>query len=71
MERVRYGSNGPRAKSIQKALKAKGFYEGTVNGEFGDRSIRALLEFQEVEFGRNGDDGICGPQTAEALGVDW
>jgi hypothetical protein len=71
MKRVRFGSNGPSAKSIQKALKAKGFFEGTVNGAFDHRSLRALLEFQEAEFGRNGDDGICGPQTAEALGVDW
>ncbi|MBC8066441.1 MAG: hypothetical protein H7Y17_16535 [Chlorobia bacterium] len=68
-ERVRYGSKGERAKRIQAGLKAKDFYEGKLDGDFGPRSLRALLGFQEATFGKGGDDGICGSQTAEALGV--
>lgn len=71
LERVRFGSKGERAKRVQEALKLKGFYEGKLDGDFGPRSLRALLEFQEATFGMSGDDGICGPQTAEALGVAW
>jgi len=71
LERIRCGSQGPRAERVQKALKEKGFYEGIVDGQFGTRSLRALLDFQEAKFGRGGDDGICGPQTAEALGIEW
>ncbi len=69
LERVRFGSVGERAGRVQEALKLKKFYEGKVDGDFGPRSLRALLEFQEATFGMGGDDGICGPQTAEALGI--
>ena len=71
LERVRFGSVGERAKKVQEGLKAKEFYEGKLDGDFGPRSLRALLDFQEATFGKDGDDGICGPQTAEALGVNW
>jgi len=67
MERVRFGSEGERTSRVQTALKEKGYYEGDVEGQFGLRSLRALLNFQEATFGTGGDDGICGPQTAEAL----
>ncbi len=71
MERVRFGSWGTRAQRVQEALRQKGFYEGQVDGDFGARSLRALLEFQTHAFGPHADDGVCGPQTAEALGIAW
>ena len=71
MERVRFGSEGARARRVQEGLKRAGHYEGEVEGKFGLRSLRALLAFQEATFGPRGDDGICGPQTAEALDVAW
>lgn len=71
LERVRFGSVGERAKRVQEGLKAAKFYEGKIDGVFGPRSLRALLDFQEATFGMDGDDGICGPQTADALGVTW
>lgn len=70
MVRVRGGSRGTNAGRVQKALKDKGFYEGVVDSDFGPRSLRALLEFQTAVFGPLADDGICGPQTAEALGIE-
>jgi hypothetical protein len=70
-ERIRFGSSGPRTRRIQEALRGAGYYEGDLDGRFGPRSLRALLRFQEDSFGPGGDDGICGPQTAEVLKVAW
>jgi hypothetical protein len=71
LERVRFGSVGPRAEQVQAALKKLGYYEGHVGNSFGDRSLRALLEFQHAAFGRGAADGICGLQTAAALDLTW
>jgi hypothetical protein len=70
MERIRFGSSGEAAKAVQAALRKRDFYEGKLDGQFGPRSLRALLEFQEAEFGKGGDDGVCGPQTLAALGIE-
>jgi hypothetical protein len=69
LERVRYGSFGARAKLVQQALMAEGFYEGCLDGRFASESLRALLAFQTAKFGIRGGDGVCGPKTARALGV--
>lgn len=70
-ERVRFGSSGPRAARMQAALKARGYYEGDLDGTCSARTLRALLHFQEDVFGAGGGDGVCGPQTAEALQIAW
>jgi hypothetical protein len=70
VNRVRFGSQGDKAKLVQQALKDKGYYEGAVDGSFGPRSLRSLLDFQRDAFGREDADGICGPVTAESLGID-
>lgn len=67
--RLRFGSNGPLVTKLQEALKTKGFYEGHVDLDFGKRTLRAVLAFQESAFGEDQDDGIVGPVTAEALGL--
>lgn len=67
--RLRFGSYGENVEQLQKKLKEKGFYEGKVDKDFGRRSIRAVLEFQESVFGANEDDGVVGPNTALALGL--
>jgi hypothetical protein len=71
LERVRFGSSGPRARRVQAALREGGYYEGDLDGRFGYRSLRALIDFQQIAFGPSGGDGICGPQTAAALEIDW
>ena len=68
---LRYGSRGPLVTLVQQALKEKGFYEGEIDDDFGIRTLRSVLRFQTTEFGPSGDDGIVGPQTASALGLDW
>jgi hypothetical protein len=66
---LRFGSSGDLVTKVQKALQAKKVYEGTVDDDFGGRTLKAVLAFQETTFGSGGDDGIVGPATAEALGI--
>lgn len=68
---LRFGSQGDRVQSVQKALKAKGFYTGALDGDFGRGTFEAVIAFQEKTFGADQEDGIFGPGTARALGLDW
>jgi murein L,D-transpeptidase YcbB/YkuD len=54
-----------RNKDIQNALKAAGFYTGTIDGKIGPRTKKAIIDFQKA----NGlkADGKCGPKTLAAL----
>jgi len=71
--RLRFGSKGPLVTKLQNALKSKGFYEGTVDQDFGNRTLRGVLAFQQATFGNDQDNGIVGPVTAGALGLasEW
>ena len=69
--RLRFGSQGDLVSKLQKALKNKGYYEGNIDDDFGNRTLRAVLQFQTAAFGPNADDGIVGPQTASALKIRW
>lgn len=69
--RLRFGSQGELVKKLQKSLQSKSFYEGEIDGDFGDRTLRAVLKFQTASFGPNADDGIVGPQTAAVLKLSW
>ena len=69
--RLRFGSHGDLVKKLQKALQTKSFYEGNIDGDFGERTLRAVLKFQTTSFGSNSDDGIVGPQTASVLKLGW
>ena len=69
--RLRFGSDGELVKKLQKALQTKSFYEGNIDGDFGERTLRAVLKFQTASFGPDADDGIVGPQTAAALKISW
>ena len=69
--RLRFGSKGDLVAELQTALKASGYYEGDVDGDFGKRTIRAVLKYQTATFGPSADDGIVGPITASALEMRW
>jgi hypothetical protein len=69
--RLRFGSQGSLVEKVQNALQREGFYEGRIDGDFGDRTLRAVLAFQTAKFGPDADDGVVGPITASALGVTW
>lgn len=69
--RLRFGSQGELVKKLQKSLQSRSFYEGNIDGDFGERTLRAVLKFQTASFGPNADDGIVGPQTASSLKMSW
>lgn len=63
----RMGSRSDEVKSIQQALKEKGYYTYTVDGIFGTRTRSAVIKFQS-DNGLN-PDGIAGEKTLKALGI--
>lgn len=67
MSLVKEGSIGTYVKRIQKALKAKGFDPGVIDGEFGHGTEAAVISFQKSEG--LAADGIVGLQTQKALGI--
>jgi peptidoglycan hydrolase-like protein with peptidoglycan-binding domain len=57
---------------VQTALKQLDFYEGVVDDDFGNRTLRAVLDYQTAIFGPAQDDGIVGPLTAGSLQIaNW
>lgn len=63
----KYGSTGNEVKQIQKKLKNWGYYDGNVDGIYGSKTVVAVKKFQK----KNGltVDGITGPKTLAALGI--
>lgn len=61
------GSTGSEVKSVQSILKAKGYYNGSIDGIFGTATKNAVINFQKD----NGlkADGIAGKNTLKALGL--
>lgn len=68
--KLRFGSAGPLVGKLQQALKNLHYYEGNVDSDFGERTMKALISFQQKKFGNQGADGVVGPITAEELGID-
>lgn len=62
-----YGSRGDDVTTLQEKLKRWGYYQGTVDGRFGEATRNAVMYFQR----KNGltADGIVGPATLKALGM--
>jgi hypothetical protein len=67
--KLKYGSSGQLVEKLQTKLKAKGFYEGIVDGDFGPRTIKSVIAFQKNSFGNDSADGVVGQVTAEQLGL--
>jgi len=62
---VQNGSKGANAMLVQQRLKELGYLTGTVDGQFGAKSVSALKAFQSAH--RITPDGICGKSTAAVL----
>ena len=62
---LKKGSSGEAVKSLQKRLKELGYYTGSVDGDFGENTEKAVKAFQE----RNGltVDGKAGSKTLTKL----
>ena len=63
----RKGSSGEAVRTIQQKLKRWGYYDGAVDGIYGNETVKAVKAFQK----KNGltADGICGKATQKALGM--
>ena len=63
----RYGSRGDEVKQIQTKLKNWGYYNGSVDGIYGSKTVEAVKYFQR----KNGltADGIAGNKTLSAMGI--
>ena len=63
----RYGSRGDEVKEIQTKLKRWGYYNGAIDGIYGNQTLAAVKYFQT----KNGlsADGIAGPKTLAAMGI--
>jgi len=64
----KYGSSGEEVRQIQQKLKAWGYYNGSIDGIFGSKTLEAVKSFQR----KNGltADGIVGSKTLAALGIN-
>ncbi|MFE8605470.1 peptidoglycan-binding protein [Archangium violaceum] len=63
---LRRGAKGPSVVTLQKKLAAAGFSPGAADGEFGDRTLSAVKDFQHAK-GLT-PDGEVGSKTWGALG---
>lgn len=62
---LREGDEGDAVKTLQRALKNRGYYSGSIDGKYGSSTVAAVTAFQQ----RNGlrVDGTAGPTTQTAL----
>lgn len=68
MPTVRKGDRGEVVKLLQEALNAAGFTCGKADGIFGKNTLAAVKSYQKAKGLKV--DGIVGPKTWGALGVD-
>ena len=63
----KYGSSGNEVIQIQTKLKRWGYYNGSIDGIYGSKTVAAVRWFQS----KNGltVDGIAGPKTLAAMGI--
>ena len=63
----RYGSRGNEVIQIQTKLKRWGYYNGSIDGIYGSKTLEAVKYFQR----KNGltQDGIAGSATLKAMGI--
>ena len=65
---LKKGSKGTAVKEVQKRLKELGYYTYGIDGDYGDRTVTAVKNFQK----KNGltADGVCGESTLKKLNSD-
>lgn len=61
------GSQGEEVRQIQTVLQNQGYFDGKIDGIFGEQTLKAVKSFQN----NNGltADGIVGTKTLAALGI--
>ena len=63
----KYGSKGSEVTTIQTKIKRWGYYTGTIDGVYGNQTVKAVKWFQQ----KNGltADVIAGTKTLNAMGI--
>lgn len=66
---VAWGSRGQQVTQVQRKLKQWGYYDGALDGVFGQDTYEAVVRFQR----KNGlkADGVVGNATAAAMGLNF
>ena len=67
MATLRRGARGEEAEALQQQLKALGYYDGPLDGDFGPGTEAAVKAFQQAQG--MAVDGVAGPNTLAALGA--
>ena len=62
---ISFGTRGREVKRLQLGLKRAGFFEGPTTGYFGQKTKKALLQFQKARG--LPPDGVFGIETKKAL----
>ena len=64
---VYWGERGAQVRQVQKKLKQWGYFDGAVDGVFGQETYDAVVRFQK----KNGltPDGVAGERTLAAMGI--
>lgn len=62
---LREGADGDSVRTLQKNLRTLGFYNGSVDGDYGSGTASAVLAFQQA-YGLKAD-GIAGTATLNAI----
>lgn len=65
LDALKKGSRGEQVKTLQRLLKAFGYSLGSVDGDFGTKTEKALIKYQKKEG--LVQDSICGQKTWESL----
>src|SRR5258708_21349417 len=68
MMTLRQGSSGESVRQLQTELQSRGFGPDRIDGDFGEATEAAVIAFQKSE--NLPADGIAGPNTLSALGLD-
>ena len=63
---LKKGSKGDQVKQAQEILKKLGYYNGILDGDYGDLTIEAVRKYQRSK-GTLATDGIIGPITCKHL----
>lgn len=65
---ISWGSRGEEVKTIQTKLKNWGYFDGKVDGVYGEDTYRGIMAFQKKQGIKQ--DGIVGGTTAAKFGID-
>lgn len=64
---VYWGSRGEQVRQLQRKLRQWGYYDGEVDGVFGQETYDAVIYFQKKN--NLTADGVAGEKTLSALGI--